>query len=83
LTANFHQSRNFLPALIGDGRPLISLTGVALLIAGGFAIFLSATGAFLPQDVDYLGMQVRDLYASVIAEQFILCFTIEFHSVVC
>jgi hypothetical protein len=31
------------------------------LIAGGFAIFLSATGAFLPQDVDYLGMQVRDL----------------------
>lgn len=61
MTANFHQSRNFLPALIGDGRPLISLTGVALLIAGGFAIFLSATGAFLPQDVDYLGMQVRDL----------------------
>ncbi len=31
------------------------------MIAGGFAIFLSATGAFLPQDVDYLGMQVRDL----------------------
>ena len=54
-------SRHFLPALIADGRPLLSLTGIALLLSGGFALFLSATGAFLPQDVDYLGMRVQDL----------------------
>ncbi len=56
-----HTSNNFIPALIADGRPLLSLTGIALLIAGGFAIFLSATGAFLPQDVDFLGMPVQEL----------------------
>ncbi len=54
-------SRHFLPALLADGRPLLSLTGIALLLSGGFALFLSATGAFLPQDVDYLGMRVQDL----------------------
>jgi hypothetical protein len=54
-------ARHFLPSLVADGRPLLSLTGIALLLSGGFALFLSATGAFLPQDVDYLGMQVRDL----------------------
>ena len=54
-------SKDFIPALIDDGRPLLSLAGVALVLAGGFAIFLSATGAFLPQDVDYLGMPIRDL----------------------
>jgi len=54
-------SRHFLPSLVADGRPLLSLTGIALLLSGGFALFLSATGAFLPQDVAFLGMQVRDL----------------------
>lgn len=49
-------SESFLSALIGDGRPLLSLTGLALVLAGSFALFLSATGAFLPHDVDYLGM---------------------------
>jgi hypothetical protein len=53
--------RHFLPSLVADGRPLLSLTGIALLLSGGFALFLSATGAFLPQDVAFLGMQVRDL----------------------
>ncbi|CAN5645908.1 hypothetical protein BH10CYA1_BH10CYA1_14360 [soil metagenome] len=60
-TTTIHSSRQFLSALIADGRPLLSLTGVALVMAGGFAIFLSATGAFLPQDTEFLGMQVRDL----------------------
>ena len=50
------ESESFLAALIGDGRPLLSLTGLALVLAGGFALFLSATGSFLPHDVDYLGM---------------------------
>ncbi len=51
----------FLPALIGDGRPLLALTGLGLILAGAFALFLSATGSFLPQDVAYLGMDPRAL----------------------
>ena len=50
-----------LQALVGDGRPLIVLTGLCLLLAGGFAIFQSATGHFLPHDVEFLEMTVRDL----------------------
>lgn len=53
----------FLTGLIGDGRSLIALTGVALLLSGAFALFLSATGAFLPHDVDYLGMTSKQLCA--------------------
>lgn len=52
---------NFLSALIGDGRSLLALTGLALMLAGAFALFLSVTGSFLPQDVAYLGMDPRSL----------------------
>ncbi len=47
--------------LLGDGRGLISLTGICLAMAGGFVIFQSATGHFLPHDVDYLGMTAAEL----------------------
>ena len=57
------EEERFLPALIADGRPLLSLTGVALILSGGFALFLSAMGAFLPHDVDYLGMAPQQLCA--------------------
>lgn len=50
-------------ALVDDGRPLLSLTGLALILSGGFALFLSATGAFLPHDIDYLGMAPQQLCA--------------------
>jgi hypothetical protein len=50
-----------LGALIGDGRPLLSFTGLALVMAGGFAIFLAADGHFLPHDEEYLGMTAGDL----------------------
>jgi len=56
-------AKHFLPALIGDGLPLLSLTAIALILSGGFALFLSATGSFLPQDVDFLGMQPPQLCA--------------------
>lgn len=56
-------SDSFLSALIGDGRPLLSLTGMALILSGGFALFLSAMGSFLPHDVDYLGMAPQELCA--------------------
>jgi hypothetical protein len=52
---------SFLGALAGDGRPLLMLTGLALILSGAFALFLSATGSFLPHDVDFLSMSARDL----------------------
>src|SRR5436190_8253582 len=55
--------QGFLPCLIADGRPLLSLTVIALLLSGGFALFLSATGAFLPHDVDFLGMTPQHLFS--------------------
>ncbi len=51
----------FVPALIGDGRSLLALTGLALMLSGVFALFLSVNGAFLPQDIAYLGMDPRAL----------------------
>ena len=43
--------------LVADGRPLLSLMALGLMAAGMFALFLAATGTFLPHDVEYLGMQ--------------------------
>ena len=51
----------FIAGLLGDGRPLLTLTGLALAGSGGFALFLSATGAFLPHDVALLVMDPREL----------------------
>jgi hypothetical protein len=49
--------------LVGDGRPLLSLTGVALWLSGGFALFLSARREFLPHDVAFLGQTAAELCA--------------------
>ena len=54
-------SEGVLAALIGDGRPLLALTGLGLILAGAFALFLSATGSFLPQDMAFLDMDPRAL----------------------
>src|SRR6201988_3877401 len=53
--------RGFFEALIGDGRPLLIFIGLALVLIGGFALFLSATRHFLPHDVQYLGMTAEQL----------------------
>jgi hypothetical protein len=53
--------RGFFEAMLGDGRPLITLTGICLALAGGFAIFQSLSGQFLPHDTAYLGMTTSDL----------------------
>ena len=55
------ERRHLLPALVGDGRPLLSLTGLALILCGSFALFLAATGSFLPHDVAHLGMTASQL----------------------
>src|SRR4030095_5357721 len=53
--------RGLLRTLLGDGRSLLLLSGLALTLAGGFALFLSANRHFLPHDVDYLGMTAEQL----------------------
>jgi hypothetical protein len=53
----------FFRALAGDGRPLVSLTALVLVGSGLFALFLSATGHFLPHDEQFLGMTARELCA--------------------
>jgi hypothetical protein len=50
-----------LEGLIEDGRPLLLLTAVALLLSGVFAIFLAARREFLPHDIAYLGMSADEL----------------------
>ena len=52
-----------LDAFVGDGRPLLSLTGLCLIFSGAFAIFQSITGHFLPHDVEFLGMTADELCA--------------------
>lgn len=54
-------SRGLLQALMGDGRPLLLFTGLSLVLSGAFALFLSATGHFLPHDVQFLGMSADQL----------------------
>jgi len=49
--------------LFADGRPLLTLASLGLLLAGAFALFLAATGHFLPHDVTYLGMTPQELCA--------------------
>ena len=56
-------NRSLLQALVGDGRPLLLFTGLALVLSGAFALFLSFTGHFLPHDVKFLGMTEQDLCA--------------------
>ena len=50
-------SIGLLTALVGDGRSLLVLVALGLMLSGIFALFLSATGTFLPHDVSFLGMQ--------------------------
>src|SRR5918997_3695762 len=55
--------RGFLQALLGDGRPLLIFTGLSLVLSGAFALFLSASGHFLPHDIRFLGMTADELCA--------------------
>jgi hypothetical protein len=59
-----NDDRSLLEALLHDGRFLLSLTGFVLVLSGGFAIFQSLTGYFLPQDVHALGFDAQQLAAA-------------------
>jgi hypothetical protein len=54
---------NLVDGIVDDGRPLLDLTAVALLISGGFALFLSFRREFLPHDIAFLGLSARELCA--------------------
>ena len=58
-----HDDRSLLDAILGDGRPLLLLTGLILIISGAFAIFQASTGHFLPHDAYFLGMSAAELCA--------------------
>jgi hypothetical protein len=51
----------FVQAIVADGVLLLLATAASLVLAGGFAIFLAASGQFLPHDIAYLGMSAADL----------------------
>ena len=50
-----------MEALVGDGRPLLILAGLSLIVFGCFALFLSASRQFLPHDVQFLGITAEEL----------------------
>src|SRR5436853_5707739 len=61
MTDSQPDDRGLFSALLGDGRPLLSFTGLVLALCGLFALFLSATRHFLPHDVQFLGMTAEQL----------------------
>jgi hypothetical protein len=61
--AHVDDDPGLLRELIGDGRPLLTLTAVMLFLSGAFAIFLSIRREFLPHDVAFLGMPAEALCA--------------------
>jgi hypothetical protein len=61
MTISKIDDRGVLEALLGDGRFLLSLTGMALLISGAFAIAQSISGQLLPHDLHALGMSAAEL----------------------
>ena len=52
---------SLLSPLFADGRPLLTLGTLGLLLSGAFAIFLGLSNQFLPHDIQFLGMTANDL----------------------
>jgi len=55
------EQAGFLATLAGDGRRLLTLVGLSLVLSGGFALFLAATRQLLPHDVAYLGVVASEI----------------------
>jgi hypothetical protein len=55
--------RGLFAVLLGDGRGPLAVVGLALALAGGFAVFVAARGEFLPHDVAFLGLSPHELCA--------------------
>ena len=61
MPVNSPDNRGLLQVLLGDGRFFLSITGMALLGSGGFALMQSISGQLLPHDVQALGMDATAL----------------------
>ena len=61
MTSNTAVDQGLVRAVVGDGRSALLMTAVALLLSGGFAIFLAFRREFLPHDVSFLGMTAAEL----------------------
>jgi hypothetical protein len=53
--------RGLLSAVLDDGRFLIALTGISLILSGIFAILQSVSGQLLPHDSQAIGMEAAPL----------------------
>ena len=60
-SSNLYHQRDLCSSVLGDGRPLLLLTGIGLALAGGFALFLALTYQFLPHDIAFLGLTAEQL----------------------
>lgn len=63
MISRYSDDASLLEILAGDGRPLLALGSVGLVLSGAFAFFLSASGEFLPHDLAWLGLTSADLRA--------------------
>jgi MFS family permease len=61
VTDSRHDDQSLIAALVGDGRPLLIFIGLALILSGCFALFLSFNQQFLPHDVQFLGITAEEL----------------------
>jgi MFS family permease len=61
MSQTIRDDRGIIQALVGDGRPFLIFTGLCLVLSGAFALFISATGHFLPHDVQFLGITADEL----------------------
>lgn len=59
------EAQGLLRGLVGDGRPALSLSGIALFLSGAFAVFLAAglvilylgtTEVFVAEDLGFMGV---------------------------
>lgn len=55
------ETDGFIERVVADGRPLLNLTAMSLFFAGALALFLSATGQFLPHDIAFLQISADEL----------------------
>jgi len=68
--------RSLLELILGDGRGLIAVVGLALVLSGGFAILQSASGHLLRHDSQAIGMTPWGWRARPTNDCLALCFTI-------
>ncbi len=61
IPTNSRDDQSLFEEIQGDGRMPIFITGLALAGSGGFALFQSFSGHFLPQDTQALGMDAATL----------------------